>query len=123
MAGNVTADFVAGNVDGILRPAAFRTATIRCVDISICGSIDGTNAPPDRPCRIVVDDGSSLSGESRRIVELPVCDQYTLQGDDFSRAIRLGHAQPLPLEDSVANMRVLDAIVRSASSVEWERPD
>jgi predicted dehydrogenase len=80
------------------------------------------NAAPDRPCRIFVDDGSSLVGDGRRTIELPVCDQYTLQGDDFSRAIRLGLDQALPLEDSVANMRVLDAVVRSASSGTWERP-
>jgi predicted dehydrogenase len=79
------------------------------------------NAPPDRPCRIFVDDGSSLAGESRQTIELPVCDQYTLQGDAFSRAIRLGGDQPLPLEDSVANMRVLDAVRRAAESGRWEQ--
>jgi predicted dehydrogenase len=78
------------------------------------------NAPPDRPCRIVVDDGSSLSGATRRVIEFPVCDQYTLQGDAFSEAIRRGTAQPLPLEDSVANMRTLDAVTRSARSGAWE---
>ena len=59
------------------------------------------NAPPDRPCRILLDE---------RVIELPVCDQYTLQGDAFSDAIRRGGGQALPLEDSVANMRVLDAV-------------
>jgi predicted dehydrogenase len=79
------------------------------------------NAPPDRPCRIFVDDGSS-PGERGRVIEFPVCDQYTLQGDAFSEAIRRGTETPLPLEDSVANMRVLDAVVRSASSGAWEIP-
>ena len=69
------------------------------------------NAPPDRPCRIFVSD---------RLMEFPVCDQYTLQGDAFSESIRRGAPQPLPLEDSVANMRVLDAIVRSARMARWE---
>src|SRR5258708_22287796 len=78
------------------------------------------NAPPDHPCRLFVDDGSSLAGDAQRTIELPVCDQYTLQGDDFSRAIRLGHDQALPLERSVANMRVLDAVIRSAASGEWQ---
>ena len=66
------------------------------------------NAPPDRPCRIFVDDGSSLDGAERQVIEFPMCDQYTLQGDAFSRAILDEADQPLPLEDSVANMRVLD---------------
>jgi predicted dehydrogenase len=74
------------------------------------------NAPPDRPCRIFVDDGSSLSGDNRRVIEFPVCDQYTLQGDAFSQAILRGNEQPLPLSDSIANLRVLDAIARSGSS-------
>jgi predicted dehydrogenase len=80
------------------------------------------NAPPDRSCRIFVDDGSSLLGDSRRTIELPVCDQYTLQGDAFSRAIRESGPQALPLEDSVANMRVLDAIIRAAAAGDWQQP-
>ena len=65
------------------------------------------NAPPDRPCRILVDDEA---------IDFPVCDQYTLQGDAFSRAVR-GMQQPvLSLEDSVANMAVID-LVRAAAIV------
>jgi predicted dehydrogenase len=75
------------------------------------------NAPPDRACRIFLDDGAS-----RRPVEFPICDQYTLQGDAFSEAIRGGGRQLLPLEDSLANMRVLDAVIRSGSSGDWQSP-
>jgi predicted dehydrogenase len=80
------------------------------------------NAPPDRPCRIFVDDGSSVTGEGVETVELEVCDQYTLQGDAFSRAVRENAEPPLPLESSVANMAVIDAILRSARSGAWESP-
>ena len=80
------------------------------------------NAPPDRPCRIFLDDGQSLGGAGRTTIDFPICDQYTLQGDEFSRAIRLGTEQALPLEDSVANMRVLDAVRRAGSSGVWETP-
>jgi predicted dehydrogenase len=66
------------------------------------------NAPPDKPCRIFVDGGSDAR---RRTIEFPICDQYTLQGDAFSQAIHGEAEQPLPLEDSIANMRVLDAIL------------
>jgi predicted dehydrogenase len=45
------------------------------------------NAPPDRPCRIFVDDGATLSGEGRETIEISTVDQYTVQGDLFSRAI------------------------------------
>ncbi|MBB4301411.1 putative dehydrogenase [Rhodobium orientis] len=43
-------------------------------------------------------------------------DQYSLMVQAFSEAILEGKPAPLPLEDSVANMRVLDAMARSAHS-------
>ena len=78
------------------------------------------NAPSDRPCRIVVDDGSDLVGGGQEVIEVDVCDQYTLQGDAMSRAIREYTAAPLPLEDALANTRVLDAARRSAAAGTWE---
>jgi predicted dehydrogenase len=80
------------------------------------------NAPPDRPCRIFVDNGTSLSGEGIEVMEFPVCDQYTIQGDLFSLAIRGKAEQALPLEDSIENMAVIDAIFRSAETDAWETP-
>jgi predicted dehydrogenase len=79
------------------------------------------NAPSDRPCRIVVDDGTDVAGGAVEILEFEACDQYTLQGDAVSRAIRDGLAAPLPLEDSLANTRAMDAAVRSAGSGTWAR--
>jgi predicted dehydrogenase len=78
------------------------------------------NAPPDRPTRIRVDIGGDLAGSGLRVEEFAVCDQYTLQGDEFSRAIREGGPAPTPLEDAFANMAAIDAIVRSAASARWE---
>ncbi|HTT65926.1 MAG TPA: Gfo/Idh/MocA family oxidoreductase [Bryobacteraceae bacterium] len=80
------------------------------------------NAPPDRPCRIFVDDGSDLFGAGIRTETFPVCDQYTIQGDLFSRAIRGEGEVPVPLEDAVRNMAVIDALFRSAESGQWETP-
>jgi predicted dehydrogenase len=80
------------------------------------------NAPPDRPCRIYVDDGADLSGRSAEIVEFPTTDQYTVQGDLFSRSIREGTELPLPLESSIRNMAVIEAVFRSAKSDQWETP-
>jgi predicted dehydrogenase len=77
------------------------------------------NAPPDAPCRIFVDDGSTLSGRGAEVVEFPVCDQYTIQGDAFSRSVREGTELPFPLESSIANMAVVEAIFRSASTNAW----
>jgi predicted dehydrogenase len=78
------------------------------------------NAPPDRPCRIFVDDGSQLGDASARVETFDVVNQYTLQGDLFARAIREGEPLPFPLEDAISNMRVLDAVFRAGRSGRWE---
>jgi predicted dehydrogenase len=80
------------------------------------------NAPPDRPCRIFVDDGSDVSGSGIRPIEFEVCDQYTIQGDLFAEAIREGGEVPTPLEDSIRNMAVIEALFRSAASGRAEEP-
>jgi predicted dehydrogenase len=54
--------------------------------------------------------------------EFPVCDQYTIQGDAFSRAVLEGTEVPVPLEDAIRNMAVIEAIFRSAESGKWEKP-
>jgi predicted dehydrogenase len=72
------------------------------------------NAPPDRPTRIFVQDNSS-----REEVLLDTCDQYTIQGDLFSHAVRQRRPVPYPLEDSILTMRVLDALFESGQSGEW----
>lgn len=78
------------------------------------------NAPNDRPTRIVVDDGKDLAGASAEVIELPVCDQYEIQGSLFSQAIRENREQPIPLEDAINNMVVIDAVFRSAETGQWE---
>ena len=80
------------------------------------------NAPPDRACRITIDDGSDFFGAGQEIVEFEVCDQYTIQGDLFARAIREGRAPALSLEESIKNMSVIEAIFRSAKTDRWEQP-
>jgi predicted dehydrogenase len=78
------------------------------------------NAPPDVPTRIFVDIGQKSFGEKVRVEEFPVSDQYTIQGDVFSRAIRENSDVPTPLEDSVRNMAGIEAVFRSADSGRWE---
>src|SRR6185295_6808446 len=69
------------------------------------------NAPNDRPTQILLDDG---------IIEIPVCDQYEIQGTLFSQALRENREQPVSLEDAINNMTAIDAILRSASTGQWE---
>ncbi len=81
------------------------------------------NARPGGTSTIRIDDGRDPFGGGREVEELPAVDQYTLQGDAFSRAIREGTPPPVPLEDSVKNMAVIDAVFRAAASGNWERPE
>lgn len=80
------------------------------------------NAPNDRPCRIFIDDGSDLLGAGIRTEEIATCDQYTIQGDLFSQAVREGGEVPVSVEEGIKNMAVIDAIFRSAESGQWEKP-
>jgi predicted dehydrogenase len=80
------------------------------------------NVPPDRPTRLLIDSGADLFGSSITEETFPACDQYTLQGDAFSRAILDDTEVPVPVEDAIRNMAVIDAIFRSASSGQWETP-
>jgi predicted dehydrogenase len=80
------------------------------------------NAVAGRVSRIRIDDGSDITGAAIQVEEFAACDQYTLQGDRFSRAI-LEHAPPpVPLEDSLRNMAVIDAVARAAETGHWEEP-
>jgi predicted dehydrogenase len=80
------------------------------------------NAPIDRPTRLFIDDGGDLFGRSITTETFPICDQYTLQGDAFSRAVLENTEVPVPLEDAIKNMAVIEAIFRSATSGQWESP-
>lgn len=80
------------------------------------------NAPPDKPCRLFVHDGADLAGNNPRIEEFPIVDQYTVQGDVFSEAILDDTEVPVPLENALGNMAVIEALFRSEQSRKWERP-
>ena len=80
------------------------------------------NAPLDRPTEIAIDTGADLFDGGRRVEQFAVCDQYTLQGDAFSRAILDGSPLEFGIEDAIANMAVIDALFRSAKSGSWEKP-
>ena len=77
------------------------------------------NAPPDRSCRIFLDDGSQLGGVSAVLFEVPAVDQYALQADRFSEAVRGVGSVPVSLESAIANMEVIDAAFRSAATHAW----
>ncbi|MFN3152413.1 Gfo/Idh/MocA family protein [Bremerella sp.] len=73
------------------------------------------NAPPDKPCILWHQEGEEITE-----IELPVADQYTVQGDLMSQAILEDTDVPTPISDAVANMEVIEAVFRSERSGRWE---
>ena len=78
------------------------------------------NAPQGAATRIVIDDGTSLDGSSSVVETIAESDQYMLQGEAFSRAIRGEVRWPYGVDDAVANMRAIDALFRSEKSGAFE---
>jgi len=58
-------------------------------------------------------------GEAVHEITFTPRNQFTLQGDLFNRAILNNTPAPTPLEDALANMRVLDALAQSAQQQAW----
>lgn len=94
------------------------------------------NAPPDKPCKLwherrgltPFEESAQQKGSDPlpssgvgglQEITFPICDQYTLQGDLFARAVLEGTPVPTPLEDAVANMQVIEALVASATKNQW----
>ena len=72
------------------------------------------NAPADQPCKMWHQYGTEMDE-----MVLDVCNQYTIQGDLFSQAVLNDTEVPTPLEDAVANMKVIEALIHSAKSGTW----
>jgi predicted dehydrogenase len=74
------------------------------------------NAPPDKPCTIILQDDSSDTVEK---ISFDACDQYTIQADRFAMAVINGTDVPTPLTDALNNMHVLETLVKSAETGQW----
>ena len=72
------------------------------------------NAPPDQPCKL----WHQRDGQIEEIT-LDICDQYTIEAEQFSLAVLNDTPVPTPLSDAVANMRVIEAVVASGKSNGW----
>jgi len=78
------------------------------------------NAPPDKPLKVFIDEGTDLSGGAIETLTFSPEDQYTVQGDLFSQAIREGKDVAVPIEESIKNMAVIEAVFKSAKKGGWE---
>jgi predicted dehydrogenase len=63
-----------------------------------------------------------ITSFGERCPVLLAADQYGLEFQAFSEALRRDLPVPTPAEDAVANQKVLDALFRSESSGSWEAP-
>jgi predicted dehydrogenase len=80
------------------------------------------NAVPGEQMKFWIDDGSDLRGGAAKLEEAPACDQYTIQGDVFSAAMRGEGSVAVSLEDAFGNMAVIEALFASTDSEQWEKP-
>jgi predicted dehydrogenase len=80
------------------------------------------NPASDQPSSLVLETSARLEEPTAERIEFPAVNQYTILAQLFARAAATGGPGPIPLEDSVKNMAVLDALRRSAASGRWETP-
>lgn len=69
------------------------------------------NAPADKHVSIYL-----TKNGTRETHTIPSADQYKLQVDEFCKSIINNSAVPTPLDDAVANMKVIDAMFESGKS-------
>lgn len=83
------------------------------------------NAPQDATTTFSITGGGNLAtlgNPVTRTVTLPHADQYQLQAEAFSIAVRTERPNASGLDDAASNMRVIDALFASAKSGHLERP-
>lgn len=80
------------------------------------------NPPPGLPSRFVVDDARDLTGSGAEYFTFAPLNQYTIQATHFAGAVRGLNSVAVSVADAILNMRVIDAIFRSAKSHGWESP-
>ncbi len=72
------------------------------------------NAPNSRPCKLWY-----RCEDQVHEITFEISDQYTIQGDLFSQAILNDTEVPTPIEDAIANMKVIEAIFKSGDTSGW----
>jgi len=67
------------------------------------------NIPWDRPTRLILTAGGNHPTDPHNeVITIPARNQYTVQGDLFSEAVLQRKPAPIPIEDAIANMKVID---------------
>jgi predicted dehydrogenase len=70
------------------------------------------NIPPDRPTRIFVTSGGDPPvNPDTETLTFPTADPYTAEAGAFASAVLQGHPVPVPPDDAVANLRVIETLL------------
>lgn len=72
------------------------------------------NAPADEPCHLWLQQNKVVEE-----IQTEAANQYGRQVDAFSKAILNNIPVPTPLTDALSNMKVIDALVKSAELGQW----
>ena len=69
------------------------------------------NIPPDRPTRVrVVAGGDPPVAPGEEVLEFETLDPYAAEADAFAAAVLAGQPVPVPPEDAVANLRIIERV-------------
>lgn len=118
--GSVILEFPSGQASFI-----YSTQLVPCQRMTILGTKGRLeveipfNAPPDKKCQIYLSRGEFYQ-DNFQLIDFEVCNQYGLQAESFVRTIKGEEPQVVSLEDSRKNLKVLEAIFRSAETGIWE---
>jgi len=75
------------------------------------------NIPPDRPTEVYLTAGGDPPvAPHTEVLTFETADPYTVETEQFAAAILDDRPMPVPPEDAVANLRVIEQILRTADS-------
>jgi len=75
------------------------------------------NIPPDRPTEVYVSAGGDPPvAPATRVLTFEVADPYTVEAERFAAAVLDGRPAPVPPDDAVANLRVIERIFEAAEA-------
>jgi predicted dehydrogenase len=75
------------------------------------------NIPPDRPTRVMLTAGGDPPvAPATEIITFPPADPYAAEVERFAAAVRAGAPVPVPPEDAVANVRVIEQVFAAAGA-------
>jgi predicted dehydrogenase len=80
------------------------------------------NQPAEVPSILLKSDGIETVEPPEEIL-IPPVNQYSVQANEFARAILNDTEVPVPLESSFFNTAAIRALIKSAETGHWEKPE